>query len=95
MLTQVKSQAVLFSEPNYSETGVWVELSEGIDPADWAYLCRYIGKMSPKEFNKVKRRIYGNHDSLLKRFRSLFKFEQEEFEGIPLVSVGYEKLSNF
>ncbi len=48
-----KSQGVLFSEPNYSETGVWVELSEGIYPAEWAYLCRYLGKLSSYEFEKI------------------------------------------
>jgi hypothetical protein len=26
------SRGVLFAEPNYSDTGVWCELSPGIDP---------------------------------------------------------------
>jgi hypothetical protein len=35
------SQALLFSEPSIAETCVWCELSEGIDPAEWAVVCRY------------------------------------------------------
>ena len=42
------SQGVLFSEPLYTETGVWCELAPGIDPAQWAGLCRHIGTLSPK-----------------------------------------------
>ncbi|MBN1547552.1 MAG: hypothetical protein JW902_12930, partial [Syntrophaceae bacterium] len=35
------SQGVLFSEPLYTETGVWCELAPGIDPAQWAEICLY------------------------------------------------------
>ncbi len=47
MSTQTKSpsQGLLFSEPAYSETGVWCELNPGIDPSEWAGLCRKIGNM--------------------------------------------------
>mgnify|MGYP001554215649 CR=1 FL=1 len=34
------SQGLLFSEPSIAETGVWCELSTGIDPAEWESLCR-------------------------------------------------------
>jgi hypothetical protein len=95
MLTQTKSQAVLFSEPNYSETGVWVELSEGIDPSEWAHLCRFIGKMSPKEFSRVKKKIYGNPDGIIERFKRLFIFEQSEYKGVPFVQLGCEGIRNF
>jgi hypothetical protein len=44
------SQGLLFSEPSIAEACVWCELSEGIDPAEWANLCRYIGTLSLKEF---------------------------------------------
>ena len=44
--TQVKqSQALLFSEPLYTETGVWCELTNGLDPKEWASLCHYIGSL--------------------------------------------------
>ena len=84
--TQIKqSQALLFSEPLYTETGVWCELSEGLDPKEWASLCRYIGNLSPKEFRGVKKRIYPNPDSLFNRLKRLFVFEQWETAGVPLV----------
>lgn len=91
MISQIKkSQGVLFSEPNYLETAVWVELSEGIDPAEWAYLCRYLGRLSPKEFKKVSKKVYGNPDGILGRIKGLFRFEQGEFQEIPLVCLGNE-----
>jgi hypothetical protein len=51
------TQELLFSEPSIAETGVWCNLSEGIDPADWAILCRYIGTLSQKDFVQLKSRI--------------------------------------
>jgi hypothetical protein len=44
------SQGLLFSEPSIAETSVWCTLSEGIDPAQWAGLCCYIGNLSPEKF---------------------------------------------
>ena len=49
------SQGLLFSEPSIAESCVWCELTEGIDPGQWARLCRYIGSLSRKEFEVVKR----------------------------------------
>ena len=71
--TQSQSQGLLFSEPLYSETGVWCELAEGIDPVEWASLCRYIGGLRPKEFRIVKRKVVGS---------------QGRMAGMPLVSIG-------
>ena len=31
----MQSQGLLFSELSVAETGVWCELSNGVDPADW------------------------------------------------------------
>ena len=55
MPTQTKSpsQGLLFSEPAYSETGVWCELNPGIDPSEWAGLCRKIGNMGAREQGPV------------------------------------------
>ena len=86
--TQDKSQGFLFSEPSVSETGVWCELNEGIEPSEWAFLCRYLGKMSPEKFKKVKNKVYFMEDSLIERIKKLFRFEQSECEGIPLVKLG-------
>ena len=82
------SHGVLFAEPNYSETAVWCELSSGIDPAQWAHLCRRIGTMSPKQFRKVQKKVYGNPDSLFNRLRRIFCFEEWETAGMPLVCLG-------
>ncbi len=66
------SQSVLFAEPNYSETGVWCELSPGIDPAEWAHLCRHISRLTPKQFRNAQKKVYGSPDSLFNRLRRIF-----------------------
>ncbi|MDD5457841.1 MAG: hypothetical protein PHF37_00385 [Phycisphaerae bacterium] len=81
-------QGFLFSEPSVAETGVWCNLNPGIDPAEWAYLCRYLGSLTPKEFKKASKKIYGNPDSVLTRFKRAFCFEQSDIEGIPLLAIG-------
>ena len=54
--SQVKErQGLLFSEPSIAETGVWCALNEGIEPVEWASLCRFLGKMSFDEFKKDSR----------------------------------------
>ena len=76
MATQTQSQGLLFSEPSIAETGVWCELKNGIDPGEWARVCREIGRMSPKEFMKVKRKVVGSQGNLGSRMKGLFKFGQ-------------------
>ena len=84
--TSVKhDQALLFSEPLYSETGVWCELHEGIDPAQWAFLCRSIGTLSPRQFDRAKKRVIKSPDSVVNRLKRIFSFEQCEVEHLPLV----------
>jgi hypothetical protein len=82
------SQGVLFSEPMYTETGVWCELAEGIDPAQWAHLCRHIGTFSPRKFRKTHKKVYGNPDSIINRLRQMFCFEECETDGVPVVCWG-------
>jgi hypothetical protein len=48
------SQGLLFSEPSVAETGVWCELSEEIDPAQWAGVCRQIGRFSLLKFQLLR-----------------------------------------
>ena len=90
MPTQTKSlnQGLLFSEPSITETGVWCTLNPGIDPAEWAGLCRFLGEMGSDKFKKVEKKVLLSPDSFLTRFRRLFSFKQEECMGIPLVSLG-------
>ena len=89
MATQTQqSQGLLFSEPSYSETGVWCELADGIDPGEWARVCRYIGNLGAKEFEVVRRKIVGSPCSLGSRVKALFKFGQSCMAGMPILSIG-------
>lgn len=47
------TQPLLFDIPSIAETGVWCTLNDGIDPAQWAGLCRKIGQLSPNRFAEV------------------------------------------
>ncbi len=80
------SQGLLFSEPSIAETCVWCELSEGIDPAQWANLCRYIGNLTSKEFESV-RRIVSKPVNNKSRQKRIFH-RSDDFGKIPLISIG-------
>ncbi|MCP4261845.1 MAG: hypothetical protein GY774_30740 [Planctomycetes bacterium] len=81
------SQGLLFSEPSIAETCVWCELSEGIDPAQWANLCRYIGNLTIKEFECLKRKILTRPGEV--KSKSLRNcHSSDECVKIPLVSIG-------
>ena len=86
--TKTPSQGLLFSEPLYTETGVWVELNPDIEPEEWAFLCRYIGNMGQREFKKCKKTILPSPDSLRSRLKRLFTFDGSKMVGIPIFSVG-------
>ena len=81
------SQGLLFSEPSIAETGVWCNLSEGIDPAEWAMLCRYIGTLNPEEFEKVQNEIMPDPD-VAKSNRNRPYHRTDALIDIPLVSLG-------
>jgi hypothetical protein len=88
----VSTQGVLFSEPAYSETGVWCELSPGIDPAEWAGLCRKLGTLPPKAFHRLKKKLSPNPDRLTTRINRLFVFEDRQVADVPLLCFGPEGL---
>jgi len=50
-------QTCLFSESSVMETGLWCELTQGIDPLDWAYLCRFLGQQTPTSFAAIARNL--------------------------------------
>ena len=77
------SQGLLFAEPSVAETGVWCTLSEGIDPAGWAALCRYIGSLGPEKFQSVREYILTNIGYENEEFP-----QASDFTGVPLVSIG-------
>jgi len=80
------SQELLFSEPSIAETGVWCNLSEGIDPAEWAMLCRYIGTLSPEEFEQVQNEIMPDPD-VVKSNLNMPYHRTDTLIDIPLVSL--------
>ena len=94
------TQPLLFDIPAIAETGVWCQLADGIDPTEWAGLCRQIGQLSPKHFAEVrnflsncpKPPITRNPDSLISRLKRVFVFNQAEVAHLPLVSLGYARL---
>jgi hypothetical protein len=78
------SQGLLFSEPLIAETGVWCCLTNGIDPAQWAQLCRYIGELSPKDFDQLKRKIMSNSFDV----KNKVCHKTQNVVDIPLISIG-------
>jgi len=81
------SQELLFSEPSIAETGVWCNLSEGIDPVQWAMLCRYIDTLNPIEFEQVQNEIMPDPDVAKRNLNRLFH-RTDALIDIPLVSLG-------
>ena len=81
------SQGLLFSEPSIAETCVWCELSEGIDPAEWASLCRYIGTLSLMEFECVRKKFLPQH-SIVNSKQQGICHNSDNLVKTPLVSIG-------
>jgi len=65
------TQNLLFTEPLYTETGLWCELADGIDPARWAKIARRLGNLSPVEFKRAEKCVLPDPDSLKYRLKSL------------------------
>ena len=53
-----------FNELGNSEFAVWCRLDPGIPPDRWAFLCRHIGRLSPREFSQVSLILNPHHRSL-------------------------------
>ena len=79
-----------------NEFYVWSKVNNGIDPSQWASLCRAIGKLSPREFEKVIA-LVDAHKSLKNALKGHIKGimgieGQESSQGsrqeLPLLSVG-------
>ena len=41
-----------FKELSHCQVAVWCALEPGIDPAQWARLCRLLGHLSPAQFRE-------------------------------------------
>ena len=100
----MNTQPLLFDIPSFAETGVWCQLNDGIDPAQWAGLCRKIGQLTPQQFQEAQNRLFPpkpckkqlsqNPDSLISRLKRVFSFNQAEAAHLPLVSIGPERLDD-
>ena len=100
------TQPLLFDVPSIAETGVWCTLADGIDPAQWAGICRKIGQLSPNRFAEIANFLNRNDrqpkksaflispDSLFSRLKRAFCFSQAEAAHLPLVSIGPEGLKS-
>lgn len=77
------SQGLLFSEPSVAETGVWCTLSEGIDPAQWASICRYIGTRSREEFEHIYNTVKSSS-----QYRKKLCSDSKRVSPMPLLSIG-------
>ncbi len=77
------SQGLLFSEPSIAESGVWCALSEGIDPAQWARICRFIGTRKREEFEQIRDTILPIIQNRRER-----NFYPKKEAPMPLVSIG-------
>jgi len=76
------AQGLLFSEPSIAETGVWCTLAKGIDPAQWASLCRFIGSRSPRQFDAIVKMVKGSRNS------EVVSVGAVRMVDVPLVSIG-------
>ena len=77
------SQGLLFSEPSVAETGVWCALSEGIDPAEWARVCRYIGTRRCEEFEHIRDTVMS-----VSHRKNKPVFNSGSLSEPPLISIG-------
>ena len=88
-----------FNELVAGDFSVWSNLRPGIDPGQWANLCRKLASLSPGEFSTIDA-LVGAHRSLKKslkmRMESMLGAAEEQSGGggqvrgreIPLVSIG-------
>lgn len=83
----MSSQGLLFAEPAIAETGLWCELTDGIDPTRWARVCRRLSNPRPGQFNKTEQSLISNPDSMKNRIKRIFCFRQEDFGNFPLVCI--------
>ncbi len=81
----MSSQGLLFSEPAIAETGVWCELHEELDPAEWAGICRKIGMFGLLKFGLLKQLLRSSEcsDTL-----PIVDAERKAYVRPPLVSIG-------
>ena len=79
-----------FNELSHCEIAVWCKLEPGIDPAQWASLCRFLGRLNPVAFKAISRGLSGTR--LLTGARrlvgDLLDMPEQTADNPPLVSLG-------
>lgn len=87
-----RKQGLLFSEPRIAETGVWCKLEEGIDPSEWAMVCRHIGSLNFAEFERISAMLMPKpkpvSSSIFTGLKRLLSFKPENSTDLPIVSIG-------
>ena len=93
-----QEQGLLFSEPAIAETGVWCKLTDDIDPAQWASLCRRIGNMDTIEFEQISDVLIPKPKpeltGLLGVLKRLISLKPDKNTSLPLVSIGPGKIGS-
>lgn len=79
-----------YNELSDYECAVWCKLNPDIDPSQWAYLCRCLGNLSPREFSQISYHIRRKRViSLLKRqVLNLLSNIGKKSKTVPLISIG-------
>ena len=67
------------SNSNY-QVAVWCKLQPGIDPAQWASICRLLGSLSEEEFRYISMQL--RMASLRIRMRRLILDSMETWDGL-------------
>ena len=76
-----------FNELSHCKIAVWCELSPGIDPAQWASLCRSLARLSPATFRSLAQR-FSKKNLLTSPRNFLDSSPAETADPLPLVSLG-------
>lgn len=87
----MRSQGLISSEPSIAETGVWCELSDGIDPAEWTRICRHIGSLSSCEFERISKilisKLKMQKTDVFEGYRRLLQFKVKNSSDLPIVGI--------
>lgn len=91
------SKSNIDNELGKNEFYVWSNVNNGIDPSQWALLCRQIGKLSPREFTTVVALVNAHHSlkiALKGHIEGLLGIDRQEESSqgsrqeLPILSVG-------
>lgn len=84
------SNSSVFNELHGVDYGVWCNVTDGIDPVQWASLCRWLGRLPIGEFDHVLYRL--RRDRLRAGARRLAKAimgtPDPDDDSPPVISLG-------